>query len=106
MVVPRTSNTQSLQSAIGIRKQHLTGCCFLLEEERKRTMARKKAAEERRITGTVTGGTLNIRDKAGLDGGIVGTLEDGAKIEVIKDEGDWLRIEGGFVMARWVELDG
>ena len=68
--------------------------------------ARKKAeTKEKRITGTVIGGTLNIRDKAGTDGKVIGTLADSTQIEILKAGKEWHKIETGYVMARWVKLD-
>ena len=69
--------------------------------------ARKKTetTEQKKITGTVTGGTLNIRDKASLGGDVVGSLADGTQIEILKAGEEWHRIEAGYVMARWVKLD-
>ena len=67
--------------------------------------ARKKteATEQKKITGTVTGGTLNIRDKA--NGNVIGTLPDGAHVEILKAGEEWHQIEDGYIMAKWVKLD-
>ena len=59
--------------------------------------------EQKIITGTVTGGTLNIRDKA--NGNVIGTLLDGAHVEILKAGADWHQIKDGYIMAKWVKLD-
>ena len=72
-------------------------------------MAAKKKAEpkqEKTVTiGKVFGGSLNIRSKAGMDGKIKGQLPDGAQVEILEAGKEWHKIEGGYIMAKWVKLD-
>lgn len=72
-------------------------------------MATKKKAEPKQekttMIGTVFGGSLNIRSKAGMDGKILGQLQDGAQVEILKAGEEWHKIDGGYIMAKWVKLD-
>ena len=74
-------------------------------------MARKTAGgtiqdkTDVKITGTVTGGALNIRKEADITSERVGTLKDGTQIEILEAGKDWHRITEGYVMAKWVKLD-
>lgn len=61
--------------------------------------AKKPAAKIK----TVFGGVLNIRKDADINSERVGYYEDGDKIKVLEDLGDWLRVETGYVMAKWVK---
>ena len=54
-------------------------------------------------TGTVVGGTLNIRKAADITSDILGTLEDGTKVTILEDCGEWLKIEAGYIMKKWVK---
>lgn len=54
-------------------------------------------------TGTVFGGTLNIRKAADINSEKLGTLEDGAKITILEDCGEWLKIKAGYIMKQWVK---
>ena len=54
-------------------------------------------------TGTVFGGRLNIRQAPDIQSKVVGQLEDGEKIKTVEDCGEWLRIQTGYVMAKWVK---
>jgi hypothetical protein len=54
---------------------------------------------------------LNVRDKAGMDGGIVGTLSTGDIVEIIDkgEAGEWLKIKlsngkTGWVMKKYLKL--
>ena len=71
-------------------------------------MPKKKTETKKtdKITGTVFGGGLNIREQPGIESAIKGVLEDGSRIEILENTGDWLKIETGYVMAKWVKLDG
>ena len=68
------------------------------EQETKKKTTRKAAMK----TGTVHGGALNIRKGPDVGSERVGTLEDGTKVKILEDLGEWLRIDEGFVMAKWV----
>ena len=65
------------------------------------TTATKKATATK--TGTVFGGTLNIRKAADINSDKVGTLEDGTKVTILEDCGEWFKIEAGYVMKKWVK---
>lgn len=62
-----------------------------------------KKATRKKKTRTVTGGALNVREKPSLKAKVVRVLDNGTKITVQEDLGEWLRIEDGYVMARWTE---
>lgn len=62
---------------------------------------RKKAEAQK--TGVVFGGTLNVRKEPAQTATILGTLEDGAKITILEDLGEWLKIDTGYVMKKWVK---
>ena len=70
----------------------------------KKTPAAKKRGPKQ-TKGTVIGGALYIRDAGSLEGKIVGTLEDGAVIDIIEAGEEWHKIPDGYVMAKWVKLD-
>lgn len=65
----------------------------------------KKEAEVKPVTGVVTGGALNVRSLAGLDGEVTRVLKDGETIYIIEAGDEWHRIKDGYVMARWVRLN-
>ena len=72
-------------------------------------MAAKKKAETTPVlktTGRVFGGALNIRKEPSIDSEPLGILKDGEQIEILETVGDWYKIEPGYVMAKWVKLDG
>ena len=52
------------------------------------------SGEETKQTGTVTttGGRLNVRTGAGLDNDAFTQLENGATVEVIGEDGDWIKV--------------
>lgn len=69
-------------------------------------MARaKKTTVEKKITGTVYGGGLYIRKEPDLIAGINGVLANGTSVEILEAGKDWHRIEQGYIMAKWVNLD-
>lgn len=71
-------------------------------------MAAKKKAEETpvlKITGRVIADLLNVRNKASLDGKVVKQLPKDTELEILETLDGWYKIKGGFVMAKWVELD-
>ena len=53
-----------------------------------------KPQTETKVTGTVTGitTTLNIRSGASTSASIIGTLKNGAKVEITGESGDWYKI--------------
>ena len=63
----------------------------------------KAAEKKKKRTGTVFGGALNIREGASVETGIAGVLEDGAEVEILGEQDGWYKIEGGYVMAKWVK---
>ena len=62
-----------------------------------------KAEKKTAMVATVFGGSLNIRDKAGMDGKVVGQLPDGAQVEILEAGKEWHKIESGYIMSRWVQ---
>lgn len=62
-----------------------------------------EAAVPEKVMATVKGGKkLNIRADESLDAEIVGTLDDGSEIEIIRKGKEWSEIAGGFVMTKFL----
>jgi uncharacterized protein YgiM (DUF1202 family) len=61
-------------------------------------------------TGVVTASALNVRERPTVDGTKVGTLQQGAQVEVTGKEGAWLRIhhagKAAYVHGGYVKLQG
>lgn len=61
-----------------------------------------------KLKGRVTASTLNVRNQAGLEGDIVGSLTKNAVIDILEEHGDWLEIgfneESAFVHRDFVDL--
>ena len=60
-------------------------------------------------TATVTADTLNLRSEASTDSSIVKILNQGEELDVISDEGDWLRVSSdgteGYVSKDYVQVN-
>ena len=60
-------------------------------------------------TATVTADTLNLRSEASTDSSIVKLLNQGEEVDVISDEGDWLRVSSdgteGYVSKDYVQVN-
>ena len=60
-------------------------------------------------TATVTADTLNLRSEASTDSSIVKLLNRGEELDVISDEGDWLRVSSdgteGYVSKDYVQVN-
>jgi len=69
-------------------------------------MEEKKTLYTGRVV--LDGGVLNVRSEPG--GSVIGTIENGAQVEVLGDEGEWLVIayaqEAGCVAKRYVRFEG
>jgi uncharacterized protein YgiM (DUF1202 family) len=59
--------------------------------------------------GVVTAKAVNLRAKASASSAILGTLEQGTPVkiysEVMNGPTKWLKIDGGYVAARYVDVD-
>lgn len=56
-------------------------------------------------TGIVKGcGLLNVRDRASLEGQAVKQLSANARINILGEENNFYKIDGGFVMKDFVEI--
>ena len=57
--------------------------------------------------GIVTASVLNVRDKASINGNVIGTLDKGTKVKLSTKIGDWWSIyygeHGGFVSAQYIQ---
>ena len=57
--------------------------------------------------GIVTASVLNVRNKASINGNVIGTLEKGTKVKLSVKIGDWWNIyygeHGGFVSSKYIE---
>lgn len=71
-----------------------------------KTTKATKTTKAKKIIGTVFGGSLNIRKTASTDGKILGQLTDGEQVEILEAGEEWHKIKAGFIMARWVKIDG
>ena len=47
---------------------------------------------------------LNVRPDASMNNKPVKLLHEGDKVTVVKDLGEWLQIEEGFVMAKYITI--
>ena len=60
-------------------------------------------------TATVTADTLNLRSEASTDSSIVKLLNQGEEVDVISDEGEWLRVSSdrteGYVSKDYVQVN-
>lgn len=66
----------------------------------------KKAVEKKEVktkSGKVVGGALNIRMAPSLQAERVGVLDDGTKVTILEEHGDWLKIDAGYVMAKFIQ---
>lgn len=58
--------------------------------------------------GIVTASVLNVRDKASINGNIIGTLKKDDKVKLAVKIGDWWNIyygeHGGFVSTQYINL--
>ena len=65
--------------------------------------------EVQAATATVTADTLNLRSGASTDSSIVKLLNEGDELEVLSDEGDWIRVNSdgaeGYVSKEYVEIN-
>ena len=65
--------------------------------------------EVQAATATVTADTLNLRSGASTDSSIVKLLNEGDELEVLSDEGDWIRVNSdgaeGYVSKEYVEMN-
>ena len=80
---------------------------FCLQRKDELMAARNKAEpkQEKKITGTVFGGGLRIRQEPDPTAEIKGVLPDGTAVEILEPGSEWHKIEQGYIMARWVKLD-
>lgn len=62
---------------------------------------KKKAAARKK--GTVFGGVLNVRKEPDVQSDRVRYLQSGTEVTILEDLGEWLRIEDGYIMAKWVK---
>ena len=60
-------------------------------------------------TATVTADTLNLRSQASTDSSIVKLLNKGEKLEIISDDGDWIKVSyngaEGYVSKDYIEIN-
>ena len=72
----------------------------------------EKPQTETKVTGTVTGitTTLNVRSGASTSASIIGTLKNGAKVEITGESGNWYKINYngrvGYVSKDYVKKGG
>jgi len=56
--------------------------------------------------GIVTAGQLNVRSSASTDGDRVGSLNYGARVEILEKDGTWGRTKDGWISLNYVYQDG
>lgn len=59
-------------------------------------------AAAKTATGTITATTLNLRDSASTDGGVIVTLNQGAALTILKAEGNWYQVKTSAGTTGWV----
>jgi N-acetylmuramoyl-L-alanine amidase len=57
-------------------------------------------------TGTVKASALNIRSGPGTGYKLVGSLWFGEKVIILENQGDWYRINDGWVNASYIKIGG
>lgn len=57
-------------------------------------------------TGTITASSLNIRDKASIDGEDIGSYLQGQKVTILEVSGNWGRTDEGWISLSYVKFDG
>lgn len=62
-----------------------------------------KTTTKKKKVGVVIGGNLNLREEPDLLADVVKVLPVGATITVLEDCGDWLRVDGGYVVSKWIQ---
>lgn len=69
---------------------------------------KQKPQENKRYV-KVTATSLNIRDKAAVSGAVIGKLSFGDRVEVIGDQGDWLKVNSngkiGYISKQYTKED-
>lgn len=54
----------------------------------------------------ISGKMVNLRDKAGMNGAVLGTLNSGTSLEVLEESGEWLKVAvTGFVSKKLVTIN-
>lgn len=69
----------------------------LVEEEKPKKKKRAPIAK-------VNTPALNVRPDASMNNKPVKLLHEGDKVTVVKDLGEWLQIEEGFVMSKYITI--
>ena len=65
----------------------------------------KKEVKKTPSTGKVISGSLNVRKAPG--GQVIKVLNDGQKVQIAEEDGDWYKISGpfeGYVMKKFIEV--
>ena len=64
--------------------------------------------EEITYTGTITGGSLHLRQEPSASGKVLGTYKSGTKVEVLDNDGAWCRVtvgkKTGYMMAQYLKI--
>ena len=56
--------------------------------------------------GKISGKIVNFRDKAGMNGAILGTLNSGTPLEILEESGEWIKVAvTGYVSKKLVAKD-
>ena len=73
----------------------------------KKTPTKKQTEKKFEIfKARVVGGNLNIRKEPKVaEGNIAGVLLDGTVVEISGEKGDWYRIEQGWIMKKYIEIE-
>jgi len=62
----------------------------------------EKVKKAKKKEGVVVGGTLNIRKNP--NGDIIGSYLSGEVIQILEDNGEWLKTDKGYVMKKFIEV--
>lgn len=71
-------------------------------------MAQFAAAEGITYTGTITGGSLHLRQDPSSSGKIIQTYKSGTEVEILENDGTWCRVQvggkTGYMMAKYLDI--
>ena len=74
-------------------------------EEKKEIKAGPKKAPKKEVkTVVVNVAKLNVRKDPSLAAEIARIVKRGDKLELVEDQGEWLKLKGGYVRAEYVSM--
>jgi uncharacterized protein YgiM (DUF1202 family) len=64
----------------------------------------KKTPKKPTVKVTVNAHRLNIRKAPSLTAPIVKVVDQGEKLDMLEDKGEWIKVKGGYVKAEFVAM--